>query len=180
MKSPNSLRATVVVLAVAACLASCKSGKESQPEKSVAAAETAENNAAKPAPETAAKPALGSAVSAKDDPLLGVWEVVEATGDFAEANKGMTYDFTPSGKARTRAVHSGAGSGGRASNRKPGEIIENEWSWRRTAPDTIEMTHENSPNVAVIKVTPTEAGMIMSWNNGGQVFTLARLADTAR
>jgi len=124
--------------------------------------------------ESAGETPSAAPVIADDDPLLGHWVVVEATGSFAEDNKGLRYEFTRDGRARTRALDVKPSAGARRAEPSPGEVVENIWSWRRTGPDTIEMTHPDSPMIAPVEVTPTGDGMIMSWARGGQVFTLVR------
>jgi hypothetical protein len=176
MKMSTLLRSTAIVLLTAGfLLCSCRSDEKpptrqaAEPGRSSAEVEAE----TVPGPEPGAKKAEPAA-TATDDPLLGKWEVVEASGDHADVNRGLRYDFRPEGKVHTWAIAAAPGENRRIANRTPGEIIEDEWSWKRTGPDTIEMVHPSSPVVAFVKVTPIDGGMIMSWNNGGQVFTLAR------
>lgn len=135
-----------------------------------------------PAAEKAApKPATGKPVASKvssDDPLLGTWEVVEVTGRYAEANTGLVYHFRQDGKAKVSAVAMVDIPGGRAlpPGVKNGDLIENIWSWKRVAPNEIEMTHPDSPMVARITTTIEGDTMKFEWNKakGGSIFVMER------
>lgn len=136
--------------------------------------------------ESAARPATEKLVVEKqdkaesqaispNDTLLGTWEVVEATGRYAETNTGLVYTFLPNGTAQTRAIHKGKIPGGRLiPGVKAGEPIENEWSWTRVSPNKIEMTHRESPLVAQITTTIDGNTMKFEWNKGGSIFIMER------
>jgi hypothetical protein len=155
--------------------------KKQEPEPEPTAEPTPIAEPTPPVKKPAASPAKPPAIP-EDDPLLGTWEVVEATGKYAEANTGLVYTFGADGKAIVSAVRTNPHIRARDMKAlndptKEGVIVENEWAWRRVAADEIEMTHSDSPLTAAITTKFEGDELEFTWNKRGSVFTMKRMKD---
>lgn len=113
-----------------------------------------------------------------DTELLGLWKVVEASGNFADINIGLKWEFLAGGRAIAHSLRVDPDRKARvtAAEDPPdaGVPVQSPWSWKQVGPNRIEMKHPDSPRIAPIKYVIEGDIMHFDWLSGSQKFVMKR------